>query len=312
MNKSSMVLLLFFFGFVAFSSEYLSPHTCSAQDSSCTACHPKFKQKYKSVHAAVGMGCATCHKAAEGKSHPADKGSIVLTQSMPGLCFACHDEANFKGKSVHQAVATGMCTGCHDPHQSNYPKILLKDVPSICFDCHDQKKFKGKSGHTNIGLCAGCHAPHSSNLDHLLKTAQPELCFSCHEKDKFNKKYVHSIIPVGGCTACHIPHVSNQPSLLPKSAEDLCLSCHKGKSNGRHITNVPGKKVHPVKGVKDPSVAWTKKIPDPNRPGYEIEVPDPDKPGKELSCMSCHDPHSSDYKKLFPVANICKKCHIYY
>jgi predicted CXXCH cytochrome family protein len=75
--------------------------------------------------------------------------------------------------------------------------------------------------------------------------------------------------------------------------------------------NVPGKKVHPVKGVKDPSVPWTKKIPDPNKPGYEIEVPDPDKPGKEITCMSCHDPHSSDYKKLFPVANICAKCHKY-
>lgn len=312
MKKSSLAAIVLFFGFVALSPEYFFPNPCSAQDSSCIACHPKFKQKSKSVHAAVGMGCATCHKAAEGKNHPADKGSIVLTQSMPGLCYSCHEEANFKGKSVHQAVATGMCTGCHDAHQSNYPKILLKDIPSLCFDCHDQKKFKGKSGHTNIGLCSGCHAPHSSNLDHLMKTAQPELCYSCHEKDKFNKKYVHSIIPVGGCTACHIPHVSNQPSLLPKDAEDLCLSCHKGKSDGRHVVNVPGKKVHPVKGVKDPSVPWTKKVPDPNRPGYDMEVPDPDNPGKELSCMSCHDPHSSDYKKLFPVANICKKCHIYY
>lgn len=312
MKKSLVAAIAFFFCFFALAPVYFSPDTCAAQESSCIACHPKFKQKHKSVHAAVGMGCSTCHKAAAGKNHPSDKGSIVLTQSMPGLCYSCHEEANFKGKSVHQVVSTGTCTGCHDAHHSNYPKILRKDVPSLCFDCHDQKKFKGRSGHTNIGLCAGCHYPHSSNLPRLLRTAEPELCYSCHEKDKFTKKYVHSIIPVGGCTACHVPHVSNTRPLLPKSAEDLCLSCHRGKSDGRHVVNVPGKRVHPVKGVKDPSVPWTKKIPDPNRPGYEIEVPDPDKPGKELSCMSCHDPHSSDYKKLFPVANICKKCHIYY
>ena len=47
------------------------------------------------------------------------------------------------------------------------------------------------------------------------------------------------------------------------------------------------------------------------RPKGFDEIDDPDKPGKEITCMSCHDPHSSDYKKLFPVANICAKCHKY-
>lgn len=289
----------------------LSEKDAFSAENPCLACHADFKKKFKSVHAALGMGCQTCHRQIEGKTHPAEKGSIVLTQSMPGLCYACHDETNFTGVSVHRAVSGGMCTGCHDPHQSNFPKILLKDIPGICYNCHDQKKFRGKSGHTNIGICTGCHNPHSAQLPKLVKTAQPDLCYSCHEKDKFTKRYVHSIIPVGGCTACHSPHISNEPSLLPKTPYELCLSCHPKKKDGRHVVNVPGKKVHPVRGVKDPSVPWTKRIPDPDRPGYEIEVPDPDKPGKELTCMSCHDPHSSDYKKLFPVANICTKCHKY-
>ncbi len=304
--------VIVFGAFVLFTQLFM-PDRSSAQENPCIACHPKFKQKAKSVHAAVAGGCATCHMRVEGKNHPADKGSIVLTQSMPGLCYTCHEEANFKGKSVHKVISTGKCTGCHDAHQSKYPKILLKDIPGICYDCHDQKKFRGKSGHTNIGLCMGCHAPHSSNFDHLVRTPQPELCLSCHEKDKFTRKYVHSIIPVGGCTACHLPHVSNHPDLLPKSAHDLCLTCHKAKADGRHVVIVPGKRVHPVRGVKDPSVPWTKKIPDTARPGFEIEVPDPDKPGKEMDCMSCHDPHSSDHhKNLFPVQNICGKCHKYY
>ncbi len=294
-----------------FTSVFFAHSPLSAQDNPCIGCHPAFKQKFKSVHAALGMGCPSCHRQVEGKNHPADKGSIVLVQSMPGICYTCHDEAAFRGKSVHQAVSGGMCTGCHDAHHSQYPKLLVKDIPGLCFNCHNQKNFRGKSGHTNIGMCAGCHTPHSSQIEKLLKMPQPDLCYSCHEKDKFTKKYVHSIIPVGGCTACHTPHVSNERFLLPKPVYDLCLSCHKGKSNGRHIVNVPGKRVHPVRGVRDPSVPWTKRIPDPQRPGYEIEVPDPAKPGKELGCESCHDPHSSDYRKLFPVANICTKCHKY-
>jgi predicted CXXCH cytochrome family protein len=292
-------------------SEPFAPQTYAAQENPCVACHPEFNQKFKSIHAALGMGCATCHKQVGGKNHPAEKGSIILTQSMPGLCYTCHDESKFKGKSVHQAVSGGMCTGCHDAHQSNYPKILLKDIPGICYNCHDPKKFRGKSGHTNIGMCSGCHNPHSSDFNKLVKTTQPELCFSCHEKDKFSKKYVHSIIATGGCTSCHSPHTTMYPSLLPSSVQELCITCHAAKNDGRHITSLPGKKVHPIKGI-DPSTVKMIQAPHPDRPGVIIEQRDPNAPGKEITCATCHDPHSSDYRKLFTQKNMCARCHKYY
>ena len=309
MKTLFLSILLIVLGLFFLLSDPFTPQTYSAQENPCVACHPEFKQKFKSVHAALGMGCATCHKEVAGKNHPAEKDSIVLTQSMPGLCYSCHDESKFKGKSVHQAVSGGMCTGCHDAHQSNYPKILLKDIPGICYNCHDQKKFQGKSGHTNIGMCTGCHNPHSSELDKLVKTAQPELCYSCHEKDQFKKKYVHSIIPSGGCTACHIPHSSQYPALLPKSIHELCIMCHVNKNDGRHIVSIPGKIVHPIRGVIDPSSTEMITIPDPEvKRGFKI-VPDPKKPGKAMTCVSCHNPHSSDFQKLFPTGKVCKKCH---
>ena len=134
MKISSLCILLILLGcFLCFSEPF--PQTVSAQENPCVGCHPEFQQKYKSVHAALGLGCATCHKQVEGKNHPAEKGSIILTQSMPGLCFTCHEETKFKGKSVHQVVSGGMCTGCHDPHQSNYPKILLKDILKERYPC---------------------------------------------------------------------------------------------------------------------------------------------------------------------------------
>ncbi len=314
-RKKTLNLLLSFIAlsalFVIFGS--FAVQTYSAQENPCLSCHVDFKQRAKSVHAALGMGCSACHKAVEGKSHPSQKGSIVLTQNMPDLCYSCHDASKFKGKSVHQPVAAGMCTGCHNAHQSNFPKLLVKDVPGICYNCHKESNFKGgKSGHTNVGMCTGCHNPHSSNTAKMLKSEQPGLCYSCHEKSKFEKKYIHSIIQAGGCTSCHVPHISNNPSLLSYgSVNDLCLTCHVAKADGRHIVTLPGKRIHPIRG-KDPSTLKMIKVPDPNRPGQEMEVADPNVPGKDITCATCHDPHSSDFEKLFTQKNICAKCHTYY
>jgi predicted CXXCH cytochrome family protein len=55
------------------------------------------------------------------------------------------------------------------------------------------------------------------------------------------------------------------------------------------VSSLPRGKVHPVEGVPDPS----------NRK-------------RKITCASCHNPHSSDYPKLFPSARICRACHKYY
>ena len=281
----------------------------SSEEIPCVACHVKLTQKAKSVHAAVALGCQSCHKAVEGKTHPGTKGSVVLTQEMPGLCYKCHDQSKFKGKSVHQPVSGGMCTGCHDPHRSDFPMILNADVPGLCYNCHSESKFRGKSGHTLLGMCTGCHNPHSSGSDKILKSDQPGVCYSCHDKAKFTKKYVHRIINVAGCTSCHAPHVSEQASLLSSPEYDLCISCHAAKAKGEHVVALPGRKRHPIRGVKDPSTLKMIKMPDPANPKRQIEIPDPDVPGREMNCSSCHDPHSSDFRGLLTEERICIKCH---
>lgn len=304
MNKS-IFFLLFFIASLFFASQAFP-----ADEDPCLKCHQKLKPTGKSYHAAIALGCQTCHKHAEGKIHPGDKNSILLIQDMPGLCYSCHEQSKFQGKSGHKPVSTGTCTACHDAHQSAYSKLLLKDIPSICYTCHDEKKFRGKSGHTLLGMCSGCHNPHSSNTEKLLRTDQPELCYTCHNKTEFEKKYVHSIIAVGGCTACHNAHISEYPKLLPSNIQTLCLSCHAPKRDGRHIVSLPGKKVHPVSGTnpstrklietKDPATGRISFVLDPNAP-----------PPEEFTCSTCHLPHSSDYPKLLPSKNLCRKCHKY-
>jgi len=286
--------------------------SATAEDNPCLACHAKIKEP-QFVHAAVALGCQTCHKPVEGKSHPAEKQSIVLIQKMPEVCFTCHAPSKFQEKVVHSPVLSGTCTGCHDPHSSNVKKLLTNRMPGLCFNCHKESAFKAKYDHAPIygGMCPACHSPHSSPNQKLLLSPTPEVCYTCHEKSKFNKKYVHAVVKLG-CDSCHDPHKGDYPNLLLKEQFDLCLSCHPNKNDGRHVINVPGGKPHPIRGVKDPSVPWTKMIPSSKVPGKLVEVPDPTKPGKEMDCLSCHEPHSSDYRNLFLVDNICGKCHEYY
>lgn len=305
MRKLGLILII---ALVCIMLSALTSQSYAAQENQCLTCHTKFKEPAKSIHAAMGMGCEACHKPVEGMTHPDQKGSIKLTQDMPGLCYSCHDQSKFKGKSVHQPVSSGMCTACHDPHQSNFPKILVKDVPGLCYNCHDESKFKGASGHTAVGMCTGCHDPHSSNSDKILKADQPELCYTCHDKANFTKKYVHAIIAAGGCTSCHSPHISPYPALLSNKVEQLCSSCHVNK-DGRHIVALPGNRVHPISGVIDPSTTTMIQVVDPKNPRVSTMEPDPKHPGKPMTCLSCHDPHSSDYKNLFPTNRICEKCH---
>ena len=237
----------------------------SAGEDACIGCHGDVKKSAKSVHPAMNMGCSACHKSVQGKSHPDQKASIVLTKNIPGLCYGCHDES----------------------------------------------KFQGKSGHTLLGMCTGCHNPHRSDSNKLLRSDQPGVCYDCHDKAKFTKKYIHKIIEVGGCSSCHAHHSSNHASLLLNSERELCISCHAAKLKLPHVVGLPGRKRHPISGVKDPSTLKMIKVPDPKNPKKEIEMPDPNVPGKEMNCASCHDPHSSDFRGLLTQARICTKCHKY-
>jgi predicted CXXCH cytochrome family protein len=256
-------LICLFAGVFIFTFGLLTFAAYSAEENTCVACHEDVNKPAKSIHAALKMGCSACHKTVEGKSHPDQKGSIVLTQKIPGLCYGCHAES----------------------------------------------KFRGKSGHTLLGMCTGCHNPHRSDSGKLLKSDQPGVCYECHDKAKFAKKYIHGIINVGGCTACHAAHVSDNPSLLMNSVHELCVSCHIKVTKEKHVVAIPGRKRHPIVGVIDPSTLKMIKGTDPKNPKRQIEVPDPNVPGKEMTCASCHDPHSSDFRSLLTQQKICTKCH---
>jgi predicted CXXCH cytochrome family protein len=169
-----------------------------------------------------------------------------------------------------------------------------------CLECHGDLE-RGKSVHAALAMgCESCHTaidatdtPHikKNKIKRGLSALPPELCFGCHDRLLFNKKVVHAALGKG-CSGCHNPHASNAASLLIAPVENLCMTCHDKQLSGKHI--MAGYSLgdrHPTKGTTDPA-----------------------KPSRDLSCVSCHNPHSSSQQKLFvneasSPASLCLMCH---
>lgn len=225
-----------------------------AQESCVNAsCHADLAKK-KFIHkpASDGSLCLGCHQMPEEGKH-----SFKLTMEGGDLCAVCHGIKADK-QYKHFPVEKGLCTFCHDPHQSDNPKQLVKPPTSeLCFSCHNEGSFKGTNPHGPVseGKCLECHHPHTSdNVAQLLKPP-PELCFGCHDarledpkgvaipsiKAIFDNKelVLHRPFAEGRCTGCHSPHPTDTHRLLVREypgefyaaysegTYELCIGCHK-------------------------------------------------------------------------------------
>ncbi len=219
-----------------------------AKEIDCLECHADLAQG-KTVHPAVAMGCATCHAAIDASDIPHKKKNKIargLSAEQPALCYGCHDKAPFNKKTVHAAVGMG-CTGCHNPHASKNPKLIVSPMPDLCYTCHDKTAFSKKTVHPPVasGDCLTCHIPHSGDNPSLLSTPVPDLCIMCHDKMISGKHvlagYGSGGHPISGkadpsrpgkelsCASCHTPHSSINPFLFTNATDGsggLCLTCH--------------------------------------------------------------------------------------
>jgi predicted CXXCH cytochrome family protein len=107
-------------------------------------------------------GCANCHDKVS-------KSALNLPQ--PALCYSCHEDFSKKFTWVHGPAAAGGCTKCHNPHSSDYKKLLRKEGQDLCFSCHDSKDVLKNEIHKEIGetKCTECHNPHGGNDKLILR-----------------------------------------------------------------------------------------------------------------------------------------------
>ena len=243
--------------------------------------------------------CLSCHRLEITNS------DLISSNNTEHICYPCH-KRKFSDRTF-QHYAAGLkweCLRCHQttPMESDYSidipvKFSIKEgmaVASLCYQCHINRekefaKYKYLHGPVSMQLCILCHNPHGSNTNKLLHKGITSLCVDCHRlQDMLSQHSVHSPITTDGCISCHDPHGSNFPFFLNKEINGVCVQCH---TSIKKLKNNHPIKGHPVAGYSDPT--------------------DSDRP---FTCISCHDPHASEFTFLLADEDImqsCARCHSY-
>jgi len=346
------------------ANQLLKPESGGEKENLCSGCHQTgLNTPAKgSRHAALDMGCDTCHVTHKTGAERTPVNQFHLTKAPPDLCLDCHDakDADLQKAHQNQPFATANCMECHDPHQSESPKLMAKfmhppfeakscetchapakdgkvvltqpDAKTVCVTCHDDKATlidKAKVPHPGaMGDCTDCHNPHAGSEPGLPKTDAVSICLGCHSdiEDERKKTVHHQPAFAQGCATCHTPHGGDNDHLLRVKGNALCLECHGPDSVPQKVDGAPLLSI--FNGTVKLPDDYYKKNKVPILPlryglGHPVEyhpvsdVMDPTDQSKvktPLSCLSCHQPHSSAQADLLvndQVNNMafCDTCH---
>lgn len=231
----------------------------------CLSCHKIGIDTPKdgSRHAALDMGCDTCHVTHKNGERAKLEFAAHLKKTVPALCLDCHDAKDAALEKTHlgQPFGTANCLQCHTPHQSAKPKLLQTflhnpfenkmcdschqpakdgkvvltntDSRALCLTCHEEQGKKietAKVQHPGAqGECISCHNPHGGKSPGFIQPDPVSACVTCHsdQSDQMKKAYLHQPAFVQGCATCHEPHGGENEHLLrAASPNKLCLECH--------------------------------------------------------------------------------------
>ncbi len=190
------------------------------------------------------------------------------------------------------------CTSCHDPHNDDFPKFMVKNGinSSICKSCHKPTGYAGISTHDISGgtwngsganpwphttystvgenSCQNCHRSHSAGGKERLRSSSldSEVCLICHNgntginiKSEITKAYSHNAIIYNNI------HDANE-NIMSAAKHTQCVDCHNPhrlNSNSASAPNVNGRLLG-VSGMNINGVII-------NESQYEYEV-----------CLKCH------------------------
>jgi predicted CXXCH cytochrome family protein len=235
------------------------------KDNLCLTCHTQGLNvpEKGSRHAALDMGCETCHVTHKTGAESTTENRFHLTKGAPALCIDCHDPKDAALQKAHQnqPFGTANCLQCHDPHQSAAPKLMARflhppfadkscelchgpakdgkvvltqaKVKDLCVTCHDEQAKKieaAKVQHPGAaGDCTDCHNPHGGKSPGFLQPDPVSACLACHsdQAEQMKKQNQHQPAFGQGCGTCHDAHGGDNEHLLRASSPNkLCLECH--------------------------------------------------------------------------------------
>ena len=248
-----------------FKNQLLKATAGDKKDNLCLTCHNQGLNvpEKGSRHAALDMGCDTCHTTHKTGADATPENQFHLAKAAPALCLDCHDVKDAALQKAHrnQPFGTANCVTCHDPHQSAVPKLMAKfshppfadkscdtchaapkdgkvvltaaSAKELCVTCHSDKAdqiAKAKVQHPGAaGDCTDCHNPHAGNNPGFVQPSPVAACLNCHsEQAELQKKpHIHQPAFQQGCATCHDPHGNENAHLLrTDKVNNLCLECH--------------------------------------------------------------------------------------
>jgi predicted CXXCH cytochrome family protein len=225
-----------------------------------------------SRHAALDMGCDTCHAPHKTGEPGKQEFDFHLKKVTPALCIDCHDPKTPDLQKAHQGQPFdgANCVQCHNPHQSAQPKLMQAfthapfaggtcdtchqapkdgkvvltqtDSKALCVTCHAEqadKIEKAKVQHPGAqGECVTCHNPHAGRTPGFVQPDPVRACLSCHadQAEQFKKAHLHQPAFEQSCATCHEPHGGENAHLLRTATTDkLCLECHGSESQPKKL-----------------------------------------------------------------------------
>ena len=235
----------------------------------CLSCHNTGMNVPKdgSRHAALDMGCDTCHLTHKNGERGKIEFAAHLKKDVPALCVDCHDVKDAALQTTHQGqpFGTANCLQCHNPHQSAKPKLMQTflhnpfenkmcdschlpakdgkvvltntDSRALCLTCHEEQGKKIESAKVQHpgaqGECIACHNPHGGKTPGFIQPNPVSACLACHseQSDQMKKAHLHQPAFETSCAICHEPHGGDNAKLLRVAGNDLCLECHGPTNN---------------------------------------------------------------------------------
>ncbi len=246
-------------------NQLLKPTSGDKDANLCLSCHDTGVNvpEKGSRHAALDMGCDTCHSVHKTGEPGKQEFDYHLTKPAPALCAGCHDLKDAALVKAHQGqpFENTNCISCHDPHQSDSPKLLQKfvhvpfaggscdtchaapqdgkvvltqaDSRALCVTCHEDKAKEIESAKVQhpgaAGECTTCHNPHAGKTPGFIQPDPVNACLACHsdQAEQHKKKFLHQPVFQQGCATCHTPHGGDNEHLLrAANINSLCLECH--------------------------------------------------------------------------------------
>ena len=196
--------------------QLLKPTSGDKTQNLCLTCHNQGVDvpEKGSRHAALDMGCETCHVTHKTGERGKEEFDFHLTKSSPALCLDCHDAKDEALIKAHQGqpFATANCVQCHNPHQSAQPHLM---------QTFTHAPFA-------MGACDSCHQPAKDGKVVLTQADTKAICVTCHaeQAEKIEKAKVPHPGAQGECIACHNPHAGKTPGFIQPDPVSACLACH--------------------------------------------------------------------------------------